>query len=144
MKTWLLLAALGGAHVAQAAPFQITEAKISGGGGDSRGGAFRLSGTVTGAAAGKLEGGAFRIASGQWGLSVVTQLAEGPRLQTRLEGGVLVLFWDAPGYVLEQSSDLGGAWAAVETAGPPQNIQSVRARDGLRFFRLRPIPSSSH
>ena len=128
---------------ASAQPFSIARFVIAGGGGASAGGTFALSGTLGQHDAGppSLIGGGFSLTGGFWSPAAVPP-PNLPVLFIERLGEDVRVFWSlsASGFVLDESSSIGGAWSQVafpyDTNANDISI-TVPAPSGSRFYRLR-------
>jgi hypothetical protein len=135
-----LLAVVSGAP---AQPFSIARFVIAGGGGASAGGTFALNGTLGQHDAGppSLIGGGFSLTGGFWSPATVPP-SELPMLSIERLGEDVRVFWplSALGFVLDESSTIGGGWSPVafpyDTNATDISI-SIPAPTGTRFYRLR-------
>ena len=70
-----------------------------------------------------------------YGRACLTGLAAAlpPRLATLEFGDDLILFWSAPGFILEQAEEITGPWSYVSDASPV----TLDMTGSQRFFRLK-------
>ena len=150
MKTSLTAPLLGAALAlvaivsgASAQPFSIARFVIASGSGASGGGNFVLNGTLGQHDAGppSLIGGGFSLTGGFWFPAAVPP-PNLPVLFIERLGGDVRVFWplSASGFVLDESSSIGGAWSQVafpyDTNANDISI-TVPAPADTRFYRLR-------
>ena len=144
----LILLATGGftAH----AQYSIPWSKIAGGGGlNSTGGVYAVSGTIGQPdASGALTGGVYFVTGGFWPGVTLVQTPEAPLLASELlPGGNVRIFWPLPatGFVLDQTTALASPAAAISwspVAFPYQTNAThisitVPPGVGSRVYRLR-------
>jgi hypothetical protein len=121
---------------------------IDGGGGQSTGGAYSVSGTIGQPDAGRMSGGSFTLEGGFWGILAAIQTEGAPTLAIELTNGWVKVSWPAPApdWVLTESDRLTSAgsapWSQVSAAQyqtnagrififvAPQSVQN-------RFYQLR-------
>lgn len=124
--------------------YSIDSSKISGGGGASTNGQFRVSGTIGQVDSGAvMSGGNFSVAGGFWAL-VAVQTPGAPFVSIVLtQTNTAVISWPSPstGFILQQCADLGGAnWItsadAVNDDGTNKFV-IVSPPAGNRFYRLK-------
>ena len=111
---------------------------ITGGGGSSDGGSYRLLGEIARPISGEIRGGGFILQTPPLGFySVVLGDFE---LEIVHSGSTMTLNWpiEASAYILESTPGLGtGAlWNAVPGAAGKNSI-SIQAQGSAQFFRLR-------
>ena len=139
MKT--LTAILLLAPVCVRGQFTLVWSTAGGGGGNSAGGSYSLSGTIaqTEAAEPLTDGkpGGFSLEGGYWTFPDLTEPA--PVLNMTLQNGFIVLTWDEPAFpvVLEVSDNLT-LWKPVDP--PPAGTAWGEPEQRRRFYRLRPQP----
>jgi hypothetical protein len=128
----------------QAQSYSIDWFKISGGGGTSSNGQFRVSGTIgQHDAGGPMTGGSFSRTGGFWALYTI-QTPGVPLLSiSRTPTNSVMLSWPSPstGFVLQQNSNAGGTnW--INAAQSPADDGTIRSviiypPAGNLFFRLK-------
>jgi hypothetical protein len=141
--TLTALSLAGTAH----AQFGINSFTIDGGGGQSAGGVFKVSGTIGQPDAGILEGGGFKLQGGFWSAISVVQTPGAPILKiTPIVGGFVVISWpvSVAGFTLQETANIGqpDSWsdtpqAVVNTI--TEHTVTVPAT-GNKCFRLRWAP----
>lgn len=109
MKTLSLLALLAAGGLTAHAQYTIHWSKIAGGGGlNSTGGVFAVSGTIGQPdASGALTGGVYSVTGGFWPGVTLVQTPEAPLLASELlPGGSVRIYWPKPatGFVLDRKS----------------------------------------
>jgi hypothetical protein len=116
--------------------------KIAGGGGQSAGGPFQVSGTIGQPDAGAtITGGNYSVTGGFWSLVSVVQSAGAPMLTITHFGNTVKVSWPYPssGWTLEQTPDLKSAgWSTsggVSNDGTNNSITLISPA-GNMFFRL--------
>ena len=121
---------------------------MDGGGGQSTGGVYAVTGTIGQPDAGTMAGGDYTLAGGFWGLVGAVQTPGVPLLSiTRTNGSVIVSWpWTATGFVLEQTSQLlspprTNSWVDVpvnqyQTSGARTHF-TISSPVGNQWFRLR-------
>lgn len=138
----------GGMLNAGAQNFAMPRHVFASGGGNSKGGAFVLSGTVGQPDAGApLTGGAFTLTGGFWALPVAVQTPDAPVLSVMFTNNLVVVSWPLPAedFVLEQAAVLTTTpattiWTPVP---PPYQVnathQYITTSPGgvAAFYRLR-------
>lgn len=124
------------------AQYQITSSSVGGGGGQSTGGAYVVTGSVGQPGAGLQSGGVYTLAGGFWSLVAAVQVEGAPALRILHNGAECVVAWPNPstGFQLQASPSLSAsAWSDVNAVpvvvGAEKQI-SLPAEAGLRFFRL--------
>lgn len=134
---------------ASAQSYSITKFVIAGGGGlNSTGGVYAVSGTIgQHDASGPLSGGPYTLVGGFWALPGVVQTPGAPLLSVeQLAGNNVRVYWPLPstGFVLDQATSLvsppaTNAWSQV--AFPYQtnatHISITAAALANRYYRLR-------
>ena len=128
---------------ASAQPFSIARFVIAGSGGASAGGTFVLNGTIGQHDAGppSLIGDGFSLNGGFWSPAIVPP-PELPVLSIERLGEDVRVFWplSAIGFVLDESSTIGGEWSPVafpyDTNATDISI-TIPSPAGSRFYRLR-------
>lgn len=116
---------------------------LDGGGGQSSGGAYTLTGTIGQPDAGEASGGNYTLQGGFWSAFAIVQTEGTPALRILYNGTHVTLAWPDPstGFQLEESPSLvSPAWTNV--SGTPGVVGGERQLDqilapGTRFFRLR-------
>lgn len=119
--------------------YLIDSYTIDGGGGNSSGGIYQLSGTVGQPDAGaKLTGGNYSLTGGFWSMLVAVQTEGAPLLKVQLSGAnTVAVFWTASstGYVLQQNSNLNTTnWV---------NVVQTPSNDGTNKTVLIPSPTGN-
>ena len=152
MKTLSILALLAASTLAASAQtYSIPWSKIAGGGGlNSTGGVYAVSGTIGQPdASGALTGGVYSVTGGFWPGVTLVQTPEAPFLASELlPGGSVRIFWPLPatGFVLDQTTALASpaaaiAWSQVSAATYQTNAThisiTVPPGVGSQFYRLR-------
>jgi hypothetical protein len=144
LKLLPVIAALLLPVAASAQSYSINWYKISGGGGmNSTGGAYSVSGTIgQHDAGGPMTGGGYQLTGGFWALISVLQTPGLPNLTiTFVSPDSVKVSWPNTGtYTLQQNSNLaGGSWATsgytVTTANGTNSI-TITPPTGNLFFRL--------
>ena len=157
MRNILCLAAVFLVPVAFAAPaseqsysiYSTAKFAIAGGGGlNSTGGVYAVSGTIgQHDASGPLYGGTYTLVGGFWALPIVIQTPDAPLLSVeQLTGNRVRVYWPLPatGFVLDEATSLvsppaTNAWTRVafpyETNAT--HISISRAAAVNRYYRLR-------
>ena len=144
MKMLPTLTLLGFAFVGplHAQPYAIDWFKIAGGGGlQSTGGVYSVSGTISQPDAGKSGGGNYTLEGGFWSIFVL-QTPGAPLLSVERLSNAVRVYWPLPatGFVLDQSLTVTGAWSQVSfpyTTNATQISLTVPAPIGNKFYRLR-------
>ena len=135
-----LLIAIG----AQAQPYSVDWFTIDGGGGESAGGVFRVTGTIGQSDAGRMSGGSYVLEGGFWSVFAAIQSPGAPLLRVSLtSSNTVVVAWpvSAAGFNLQQNSSINStSWSAVPT--PPNVVGSeyqvlIAPPAGSWFFRLK-------
>ena len=138
-KTWrifvALLALLAATIIASAQPYSIDWYKVAGGGGmNSTGGVYSVSGTVGQPdASGAMSGGGYSLTGGFWALYAV-QTAGAPVLQITLTAtNTAMVYWPSPstGFNLEVNTNLA-------TANWVTNTQSITDNGTIRYIVVNP------
>jgi len=118
--------------------------KVSGGGGTSAGGAYRVSGTIGQLDAGAMRGGSYLVSGGFWGLIATVQTAGAPPLSIQITTtNTVVLSWPVSpfGFVLQKSSAVSTtAWLSFSTAPlvvGGHNEVLIAPVFGDQYFRLK-------
>jgi hypothetical protein len=145
MKKAILLCGLLMTMAGLAQTFSIDWHKIAGGGGNSSGGQFSLSGTVgqqdasSGAA---MAGGGFSLTGGYWSLISVVSTPSAPLLSIVFQGNSVIVSWpsSATNFTLQQNASLATTnWMTsiypVSTNGSLDSI-TISPPAGHLFFRL--------
>jgi hypothetical protein len=145
-KTFLLTALLGLFTPAVHAQYDLSWHKIAGGGGNSSGGGYTVSGTIgQHDASGTLSGGSYQLVGGFWSLISVVSAVNSPLLSIKHTGSSQVIVsWPAPstGFVLQQSTNLTRTnnWVtsgySVTTAGGTNYITIAPPPGEALYFRL--------
>src|SRR3954451_21861298 len=90
---------------------------IDGGGGNSTGGVYSVSGTIGQPDAGHMSGGNFTLDGGFWGIIAAVQTPGSPLLRVLMTStNTVVVAWPAPstGFSLQQNTFLGTpSWGSV-------------------------------
>ncbi len=150
MKTLSLLALLAAGGLTAHAQYTINWSKIAGGGGlNSTGGVYAVSGTIGQPdASGALTGSVYSVTGGFWPGVTLVQTPEAPLLASELlPGGSVRIFWPLPatGFMLDQTTALASPPAAIswsQVAFPYQSNAthiSITVPPGLgsKFYQLR-------
>jgi hypothetical protein len=141
---FLFLCLMGlSADAALAQQYNIDWYKIAGGGGQSSGGVFELSGTIgQHDASSQLSGGNYSLTGGFWALQAV-QTPGAPNLFLAPSGNNVILSWAAPatGFVLESNNSLTASnnWLTVSPApviANGFNYVTNPITPGNKFYRL--------
>ena len=139
----ILGACLLGALAVMAAGYRI-DGGAAGGGGQSTGGPYGVSGIIGQAAPGGAQGGAYTIEGGLVPLVIVNAEPDAPALAVKLENAAAILTWPGtPGtFILESSGSVApiAAWLPLNAPQTSQNGQvsaNVGAPSGVRYYRLR-------
>ena len=138
------------ANVSHAQQYNVPWSKIAGGGGlNSTGGTYAVSGTIGQPdASGPLSGGSYTLVGGFWALPSAVQTPGAPLLSVESLGGNNVrVYWPRPatGFVLEQTLALTNApatsvWSQVSFPYQTNATQisiTVPSSTGKKFYRLR-------
>ena len=149
MKTILTSLLVLSGFLASAQTYSINWYKIAGGGGNSTGGNYAVSGTIGQQdAGGALTGGNYSVSGGYWSLIQVLQTPGAPTLYISYaaNGGVTVYWQDSSGWILVEGGDLfkpKDTWplsgAATLINGTNYlNLDRVAVNSsGNKFFRLK-------
>jgi hypothetical protein len=151
MKTISLLALLATGGLTAHAQYTINWSKIAGGGGlNSTGGVYAVSGTIGQPdASGALTGGVYSVTGGFWpGVNLVQTIGAPLLASELLPGGSVRIFWPLPatGFVLDQTTALAAppaaiGWSQVSAATYQTNAThisiTVPPGAGSKFYRLR-------
>jgi hypothetical protein len=141
----LLLAALYSQFpTVRAQSYSIDWYKVAGGGGNSTGSVYSVSGTIGQPdPGGPMTGGNYSLTGGFWSLTAV-QMPGAPTLFITLSGNNAVFYWpaNAAGFVLEHKNSLAvpNGWTLVSPAPVTTNgFQYVTntVAPGNNFYRLR-------
>jgi hypothetical protein len=140
LLVWLFLSC--GCAVAQ--DFALNWFTFDGGGGQSTGGVYSVSGTIGQPDAGTMSGGNFTLTGGFWSVIAAVPTPGAPLLTiTRTATNSVIVSWPDPstGFELQENPDLDPAhWvkvAALPTVVGGQKQVIVPAPAGSRFYRLR-------
>jgi len=131
---WLLTLA-GAAH---AQTFAIDWSTIDGGGGQSTGGVFSVTGTIGQPDAGKMSGGNFTLTGGFWSVIAAIQTPGAPTLTiTPAAPGFATISWipATPGFVLQETARVSPASWTNSPSGAA-NPTTVPATLPAKFYRL--------
>ena len=135
---WLLLP-----RVTAAQSYSINWYKISGGGGmNSTGGTYSVSGTIGQHDAGTgMTGGSFSVTGGFWSLIAPVQTPGAPFLFIVHDANSVTLLWQAVGgWTLQQNNDVNAAASWSSTSGVTNssgtNFLTLTRPTGRSFFRL--------
>ncbi len=142
----LLLLLVGRAGSAEQT-LRVDKFVLSGGGGESAGGKFGVTGTI-GQPEGDqtLVGGRFGVDPGFWSAIGLVQLPGSPLLQLRRIDTQVLIVWPLAtieqGFVIEESASMepSAIWRKATGSfrvGGDKVVLTVAARPGLRFFRLK-------
>jgi hypothetical protein len=117
--------------------------KVSGGGGiNSTGGVYSLSGTIGQSdGGGPMTGGNYSLTGGFWALISVVQTLGAPTLYIRHSNNTATVYWqNVSGWNLEQKSNLAvsGGWTTntAWTTSNGTNYLNITPPIGNMFFRL--------
>jgi len=145
-KRFLILGALAVAAFAlplQAQSYSINWYKVAGGGGmNSSGGSYAVSGTIgQHDAGGPMTGGGYSLTGGFWALVSVLQTPGAPTLYISRSGSTVTVFWqDISGWTLHQNSSLAdpSGWTLNTswTTSSGTNYLNLASPSGNLFFRL--------
>ena len=132
--SWTLAVPLSAQNVA------IDWFTLDGGGGDSAGGGYTISSTISQPdAGGPMTGGSYSLTGGYWVLPAVVQTPGSPTLTiTPGARGFATLSWSpaTPGFVLQQSDGLTTTnWSNAPSGAA--NPTTVPAMLPAKFYRLR-------
>lgn len=145
----LLLSVLAVPTFAQS--LTLTKSAIAGGGGlNSTGGVYAVSGTIgQHDASGPLSGGTYTLVGGFWALPSAVQTSGAPLLSVeQLAGNNVRIYWPLPatGFVLDQAASLvsppaTNAWiqVAFPYATNATHISIMMPSSNSRFYRLRKL-----
>jgi hypothetical protein len=131
------------AAVAQAQNFSVDWFTVDGGGGNSTGGVFSVSGTVGQPDAGAMIGGIYTLQGGFW---AAYQMPGAPFLYITNGPSGVVVYWERPatGFVLQETPTLTGSpgipWMQVPFPYQTNTTHiyiTVPAPSGIRFYQLR-------
>ena len=149
-KTWRTLAAVFTFAIlstfsVHAQNYAIDWFKISGGGGVSTNGSYAITGTIGQPDVARSTGGSYELEGGFWSIIAAIQTPGAPLLKVKRVGNTVEISWattDANGFLLEETGSLTGTinWASVSTSATVvnnENVVTVPASTGFRFFRLR-------
>lgn len=127
----------------QAQTYTIDWYKVAGGGGDSTGGTFSVSGTIgQHDASDAMTGGGFSVTGGFWSLISAVQTVGAPTLYISHSGNTVTVFWQNTGsWTLQQNGSLAlpAGWTASSgvTTANGTNYFAVVNPAGNQFFRLK-------
>jgi len=141
----LLLAVLLAPLLLSAADYAIDWQTIDGGGGQSTGGVYTVSGTIGQPDAGQMSGGNFTLVGGFWSIIAAIQTPGAPLLRIYHTNGVVTVAWEktAEGWVLQRTNALPNIPVSWPQVSPPYQTNSAdffittNAPVGHAFFRLR-------
>ena len=144
-RRWcLLLCLLASACCLRAqGQYSIDWYKVSGGGGNSTGGVYTVSGTIgQHDSSGPMFGGNFSLTGGFWSLLSVFQTPGAPRLFISHSGTAVTIYWqNVSGWTLQQNSSVTSpsGWSATGevTTSSGTNYLNLSSPTGSLFFRLR-------
>lgn len=117
--------------------------KIAGGGGNSTGGTYQVSGTIGQPdASGAMTGGNYSLTGGFWALYQVVQTPGAPTLYIAHSGNTVTVYWpDVSGWALQQNQNLAvtNGWNASSspTLLNGTNYLNLVNPTGNLFFRLK-------
>jgi hypothetical protein len=126
------------------AQFSLDWWTIDGGGGQSSGGSFTVTGTIGQPDAGRMSGGTFTVEGGFWAI-VAVEAPQGPTMGIERQVGSVKVYWplSANGWVLEKTTTLSGNPIPWQTLNPPYASDAqhyyllVSPPTGTTFYRLR-------
>ena len=142
---WISGLTLACGAVVASAQYVIDWHTMDGGGGDSAGGPYTLSGTIGQPDAHTMTGGDFDLVGGYWAMLMALDVGEGPALRIEwLTPASALIAWPvagSDGFVLQHATTLLGAdWSSVATLPVPVDGEwqvTVTPMVGVRFYRLR-------
>jgi hypothetical protein len=127
----------------RAQQYSINWYKISGGGGmNTTGGVYSVSGTIgQHDAGGPMTGGGYQLTGGFWALISVFQTPGAPTLYISHSGSTVTVFWqEVSGWNLQQNNNLAmpGGWSINSswTTSSGTNYLNLTSPTGNLFFRL--------
>jgi hypothetical protein len=142
MKKLILFFSLLIPVVGFAQQYSIDWYKVAGGGGNSTGGTYSVSGTIGQPdASGAMSGGNYSVTGGFWSLISVVQTAGAPTLYISNSGNTVTVYWqNVSGWSLQQNANLAlasgwGASGGVTTSNGT-NYLNVLNPSGNLFYRL--------
>jgi hypothetical protein len=135
------------ARSVRAQDFSFDDYSLNPGGGQSSGGDFELSGTISQPDAGDLVGGNFALSGGFWGVVAGLTSTAAPALSVAANGSSVIVSWpqaEGDGFVLEATGALDGlpggpVWTRVDVTPQAANgTLTVRLplTAGNQFYRL--------
>lgn len=129
--------------LASAQPYSVHWSTVDGGGGNSTGGVYAVTGTIGQPDAGPtMTNGQYAVAGGFWALPQAVQTPGSPLLSITAAGpGFATIFWEpnTPGFVLQETVSLAPTnW--VNSASGTNNPVVVPATTPTRFYRLNNQP----
>jgi hypothetical protein len=145
MKQLILLSALLTPLFGFAQQYSVDWYKVAGGGGNSSGGVYSVSGTIGQPdAGGSMTGNSYSLTGGFWSLISVVQTGGVPELVIVPNGpnSVQILWPNTGSYTLQQNANLAavGAWMtssySISTANGTNRI-TITPPAGNLFFRLK-------
>ena len=143
MKTILLLGSILITATLSQAQYAIDWFTLDGGGGQSSGGAYALSGTIGQPDAAMSSGGVYTLQGGFWSAVAVVPTEDAPWLRIARSDAKVVLAWPNPstGFHLQESVGLTAPnWTDVNSLpnviGDEKQVSQALA-PGTRFYRLR-------
>ncbi|MSU58975.1 MAG: hypothetical protein EXS35_12545 [Pedosphaera sp.] len=131
------------AAISANAQYAIDWFTLDGGGGQSSGGAYTVTGTIGQPDAAKASGGGYTLEGGFWSAFAAIQTEGRPTLRIVLNGTNVTLAWPnpSPGFQLEETPSLTAPnWTDVNTApgvGGDERQVNQTLNPGPRFYRLR-------
>ena len=149
MKILLLAFITGASAITASAQYSINKSVIAGGGGlNSTGGTYAVSGTIGQSdASGPSGGGSYTLVGGFWALPGAVQTPGAPLLSVESLGGNNVrVYWPLPaaGFVLDQTTALAtspatSVWSQVSFPYQTNatHISITVPSAGIKFYRLR-------
>jgi len=122
----------------QAADFNIDWQTISSGG-LSKGGIYKIGGTIETAARPRIAGGAYELLGGFWTVLMAFQTPGAPELTIDRAGNNVTIAWgqEYTGYILEETSNLNPPTVWQPSIGVGDNSLTVNMTLGPKFYRLR-------
>jgi len=131
------------ATASASAQYSINWFTLDGGGGQSSGGDYTLTGTIGQPDAATSSGGAYTLQGGFWSAFAGVPTEGAPSLRIIRNGASVILAWPNPssGFQLQESASLTAPnWTDVNTApgvvGDEKQVNQTIAPD-TRFYRLR-------